>query len=153
MLREKYEVSGLECCLKDADDDSPGGGLRPPPPPGGSLHTLASEKFEFRVIVLERYFLDFLEICSKPTILFCAFSNRIATMTIELLALLLSPYASETLPILQISQKASNLWYRDLCTTKSDPISLVVAFPICCLAPESCPRENQVCRNSESHTR
>ena len=45
-----------------------GGGLRPPP--GGSLHSLATEKFEFRVIALERDFFDFLEICSKPGILY-----------------------------------------------------------------------------------
>ena len=35
-----------------------GGGLRTPPP-GGSLHSLATEKFELRVIALERTFLDF----------------------------------------------------------------------------------------------
>ena len=46
-----------------------GGGLRPPPP-GGSLHSLATEKFEFRVIALERDFFDLLEICSKPEILY-----------------------------------------------------------------------------------
>ena len=45
-----------------------GDGLRPPP--GGSLHTLATEKFEFRVIVLERDFFDFSEMCSKPEILY-----------------------------------------------------------------------------------
>ena len=45
-----------------------GGGLRPPP--GGSLHSLATEKFEFRVIALERDFFDLLEICSKPEILY-----------------------------------------------------------------------------------
>ena len=38
----------------------PQGGIRPPP--GGSLHSLATEKFEFRVIALERDFFDFLEI-------------------------------------------------------------------------------------------
>ena len=47
-----------------------GGGLRPRPPPGGSLHSLAAEKFEFRVIVLERDFFDFSEMCSKPEILY-----------------------------------------------------------------------------------
>ena len=46
----------------------PQGGLRPPP--GGSLHSLATEKFEFRVIALERDFFDLLEICSKPEILY-----------------------------------------------------------------------------------
>ena len=29
------------------------------PPPGGSLHSLATEKLEFRVIALERVFVDF----------------------------------------------------------------------------------------------
>ena len=53
----KFEF--LECCLKYADD-----------PPGGSLHSLATEKFEFRVIVLERIFFDFSEMCSKPEILY-----------------------------------------------------------------------------------
>ena len=45
-----------------------GGGFAPPP--GGSLHSLATEKFEFRVIVLERDFFDFSEMCSKPEILY-----------------------------------------------------------------------------------
>ena len=45
-----------------------GGGFAPPP--GGSLHSLATEKFEFRVIVLERIFFDFSEMCSKPEILY-----------------------------------------------------------------------------------
>ena len=43
----KFEF--LECCLKNAGD-----------PPGGSLHSLATKKFEFRVIALERHFLCFL---------------------------------------------------------------------------------------------
>ena len=46
----KFEF--LECCLKNADIPRGGGGL-------GILHTLATEKFEFRVIALER---DFFEI-------------------------------------------------------------------------------------------
>ena len=38
----------------------PQGGGASPPPPGGSLHSLATEKFEFRVIALEMdYFLIF----------------------------------------------------------------------------------------------
>ena len=53
----KFEF--LESCLNNADDP-PGGGLRPPPP-GGSLHSLATEKFELRIMALERFFLDFFE--------------------------------------------------------------------------------------------
>ena len=45
----------LECCLKNADDP-PGGGAFGPPSPGGSLHTLATEKFEIRVIALSGFF-------------------------------------------------------------------------------------------------
>ena len=47
----------------------PQGGASPPAP-AGSLHSLATEKFEFRVIVLEKDFFDFSEMCSKPEILY-----------------------------------------------------------------------------------
>ena len=53
----KFEF--LECCLKNAD-------IPRRPPPLGILHTLATEKFEFRVIALERDLLMLLEIFSKP---------------------------------------------------------------------------------------
>ena len=39
-----------------------GGALRAPAPLGGSLHSLATEKFEIRVIALSGFFF---EICSK----------------------------------------------------------------------------------------
>ena len=41
------------------------------------------------------------------------------------------PYAADTMRIVQISKKASKWWYRDLCTTKSDPSFFSFTFPFC----------------------
>ena len=73
-----------------------GWGLRHPPV--GYLHTLATEKFEFRVIALERDFFG--------NYVFCVFyhdkkhENQTFSVSIE-------PHAPETMPILQISKKTS----------------------------------------------
>ena len=42
---------------------------------------------------------------------------------------LLSPRATETMPILLISRRASKWWYQGLCVTKSDVSNLVTFWP------------------------
>ena len=69
--------------------------------PLGILHTLATENFELRMIALERDFLGFLgNLLTTNNLGLFVFLARITIMKIELLALVLSPYGPETMPIL-----------------------------------------------------
>ena len=108
----KFEF--LECCLKNAD-------IPRATPPGDLAY---SRNREIRIStdrLRKGFFWIFRKSVQKQQSSIFRIFNLDKSHEIELLALLLSPYGPETMPILYMSKTTSKLWYRDLCTTKSDP--------------------------------
>ena len=92
--KPSLEVRFLDCCLKHAD--IPRGR-----PPLGILHTLATEKFEFRVMALERDFFGlFGNLLKARNLGFFVFLTMVKILKIQLQRFFKNAYGLEAMPIL-----------------------------------------------------